>query len=74
MITIIDDEDKVEISISETELIKSIAKLEDVKEFCKKKSKGTEGEGELLKAFDVAIEVMKAFWCEHFDDEDEEEE
>ena len=48
----------------------SIALLTDMRDFCKEQRE--EGARETTKALTVAIETMQAFWCEHFEDEDNE--
>ena len=62
--------DKVEFTIDSEELIRSIALLEEMKEFCGD-HKNEEGAAHTIEALTVAIEVMKAFYCEKFPEEDD---
>lgn len=60
----------VEITINSEELIRSIALLEEMKEFCEE-HQNEKGAAHTIEALTVAIEVMKAFYCEKFpEDED----
>lgn len=63
--------DKVEITINSEELIKSIALLQDLKEFCEK-HQNEESAAPTIEAMTVAIEVMMAFYCEKFPEEGDE--
>lgn len=62
--SIIDEGDQVQINIDEETLIKSIALVKDMNDFCKGRSE--EGVSETVEALTCAIETMQAFWCEHF--------
>lgn len=60
----------VEITINSEELIRSIALLEEMKEFCEK-HQDEEGAAPTIEALTGVIEVIKAFYCEKFpEDED----
>ena len=65
--------DIVTISVDTTDVEKSIALLTDMLEFCQKQDIETEGKKETAAALTTAIETMKAFWCEHFSEEDQNE-
>lgn len=68
-------EDKVTFEIDEDDLEKSIALLEDMKDFCASdEAKGMDGQKETVKALKTAVEVMQAFWCEKFGQADRDEE
>lgn len=62
--SVIEKGDQVQINIDEETLIKSIALLEDMNDFCKGQSE--EGVSETVEALTCAIETMQAFRCEHF--------
>lgn len=57
----------VTFTINSTDIEKSIALLADMKDFCEEQNE--EGTKETCEALTVAIETMKAFWCEYFGEE-----
>ena len=61
-------EDVVSISISEDDIVESISLLTDMLEFVKTRHEA--GHAETEKALNVAVEVMSAFWCEKFGEEE----
>ena len=67
MITI--EDEKVDISIGNQELIESMALLKDLQDFCLKQTLQDDGKQETAKALKVAIEAMTAFYCEHFSED-----
>lgn len=64
-------DETVTFTINSTDIEKSIALLADMKDFCEEQNE--EGTKETCEAITVAIEAMKAFWCEHFCEENEDE-
>ena len=66
---IYENDDNVNIEIDEEELLESIALLENMRDFCKKQTE--EGVSETVFALQIAIEAMKAFWIEHFQQDGE---
>ena len=68
----IDKGDMVEIHIEEDRLLRSIALLQDMKEFAKEQTE--EGVPETVDALTCAVETMMAFALEHFDFKEEENE
>lgn len=61
-------EDVANTSISEDDIVESIALLQDMLEFVKTQKE--KGHAETEKALTVAVEVMSAFWCEKFGEEE----
>lgn len=59
----------VDIRIDEEELVKSIALLKNLRDFCKEENE--EGAAETASALQVAIEAMIAFYSEHFGEGDD---
>ena len=66
---IYENDENVSIEIDEEELLKSIALLGNMRDFCKKQT--GEGVSETVFALQTAIETMKAFWIEHFQQDGE---
>lgn len=64
--SVVEKDDQVQISIGEETLLRSIALLESMNDFCK--GRNEEGVNETVEALSCAIETMQAFWCEHFQD------
>lgn len=62
--------ERVEFIIDSEDLIKSIALLEDMRDFCKEQEEISEGKKETTDALTVAVETMQAFWLEHFSEEE----
>ena len=56
----------VTVTIESEELVKSLALLEDMKDFCEKQTEIHEGRQETVTALKCAIECMTVFWCENF--------
>ena len=61
-------DDVVTISIGEEDIVASLALLQEMLEFCK--ARMAKGHAETEKALNVAVEVMSAFWCEKFGEEE----
>lgn len=61
--------DAVKLTINSIELIKSIALLQNLKEFCEK-YQNEEGAAPTIEALTMAIEVMTAFYCEKFPEDE----
>ena len=59
-------EEKVEFDIDSEEVIRSIALLSEMRDFCLKQNEEMEGRSETAGALQTAVEVMQAFWCEKF--------
>ena len=62
---IIKKDDEVEIQISEEKLIRSMALMKDLRDYCRERTE--EGTTETTEALSVAIETMIAFYAEHFE-------
>ncbi len=62
--SIIYKDEEVQISVDEETLIRSIALIDSMNDFCKEQKE--EGVKETVEALTCASEVMQAFWCEHF--------
>ena len=62
--SVIEKDAQVQINIDEETLIKCIALVKDMNDFCK--GRNEEGVSETVKALTCAVETMQAFWCEHF--------
>lgn len=67
--SVVERGNQVHISVDEETLLRSIALLESMNDFCKSRSE--EGVDETVEALSCAIETMQAFWCEHFQDGEE---
>lgn len=65
-------EDVVNISIGEDDLVKAIALLEDMRDYCKTLVK-ERGQAETVEALTVAIEAMSALYCEHFGEDEKDD-
>lgn len=65
-----EDKDTVTICIDSDDLVKSIALLENMRDFCDEQTE--EDTTETSAALTVAIETMKAFGFEHFENGEEE--
>ena len=61
-----EDGAEVTICIEAEDLYKSIAVLEDMRDFCKEQTQESDGKPETIEALTVAIETMTAFWAEYF--------
>lgn len=63
---IIKNDDEVKIQISEEKLIRSMALMKDLRDYCRERTE--EGTTETIEALTVAIETMIAFYAEHFEE------
>lgn len=64
------DDGSINIRIDEEVLIKSIALLKDLRDFCNKQKE--DGVNDTVNALNCAIETMMAFYAKHFDLEGDE--
>jgi len=62
--------DKVKFTIDSKELIRSIALIEEMKEICEE-HQDEEGAAHMIEPLTGVIEVLKAFYCEKFPEEDD---
>ena len=70
---IIVSDDLVQIDIEEDDLIEAVAEIKDLLEFLKN-TKRSEAQQKLIRNLVTADEVMEAFWCEHFGEEETDDE
>lgn len=61
-----EDGAEVTICIEAEDLYKSMALLEEMRDFLKEQTAVSEGKAKTIDALMVAIETMTAFWAEHF--------
>lgn len=64
-----EEDDQTVISVDEDDLVKSIALLTDMRDYCKTLVK-ERGQADTVEALTVAIETMSAFYCEHFGEDE----
>ena len=71
MITV--SEEVVQIDIEENDLIEAAATVKDLLEYLEGTEKN-ESKKRLIRALTTASEAMEAFWCEHFGEEETDDE
>ena len=64
--------DQTIISIGEDDLVKAIALLENMRDYCKTLVR-EQGQADTVEALTVAIEAMNALYCEHFGEDEKDD-